>query len=135
VGEPAIDLLSRMLAFDPARRCTTEEALQHEWLADLAEYMQGEQAAAAEEDERLAAAAAAGSGGEVGAGQGGVQEREEGQPADRSVAEGGEWLRRRGAAAAQPSTSLRGEPYWEDKVGGYGCVGDCRSGGALRVRG
>ncbi len=33
--EAAMDLLLRMLAFDPQRRCTAEEALVHEYLVDL----------------------------------------------------------------------------------------------------
>ena len=31
-GEPAVHLLGRLLAFDPARRCSAEEALAHEYL-------------------------------------------------------------------------------------------------------
>jgi len=31
-GEAAVHLLSRLLAFDPARRCSAEEALTHEYL-------------------------------------------------------------------------------------------------------
>ena len=31
-GEAAVHLLSRLLAFDPARRCSAEEALVHEYL-------------------------------------------------------------------------------------------------------
>lgn len=34
-GEPAVDLLQRLLAFDPARRCGAEEALAHEYLSDM----------------------------------------------------------------------------------------------------
>ena len=34
-GEPAVHLLERMLAFDPGRRCGGEEALAHEYFADL----------------------------------------------------------------------------------------------------
>ncbi|KAI7839130.1 hypothetical protein COHA_007133 [Chlorella ohadii] len=34
-GEAAVDLLSRLLAFDPTRRCSPEEALAHEYFADL----------------------------------------------------------------------------------------------------
>jgi hypothetical protein len=34
-GEPAVHLLSRMLTFDPSRRCSAEEALAHEYFADL----------------------------------------------------------------------------------------------------
>lgn len=30
-----MDLLLRLLAFDPQRRCTAEEALLHEYLVDL----------------------------------------------------------------------------------------------------
>ena len=29
-GEPAVDLLSRLLTFDPSRRCRAEEAMMHE---------------------------------------------------------------------------------------------------------
>ena len=32
-GEPAVDLLRRMLAFDPERRCSAAEAASHEYLA------------------------------------------------------------------------------------------------------
>lgn len=35
-GEAAVDLLARLLAFDPARRCSPEEALAHEYFADVA---------------------------------------------------------------------------------------------------
>ena len=31
-GEAAVHLLSRLLAFDPSRRCSAEEALTHEYL-------------------------------------------------------------------------------------------------------
>lgn len=31
-GEPAVHLLSRLLSFDPSRRCSAEEALAHEYL-------------------------------------------------------------------------------------------------------
>ena len=34
-GEAAVHLLSRLLAFDPARRCPAEEALSHEYLANF----------------------------------------------------------------------------------------------------
>lgn len=34
-GEPAVHLLERLLAFDPGRRCSGEEALAHEYFADL----------------------------------------------------------------------------------------------------
>ena len=34
-GEAAVHLLSRLLAFDPARRCPAEEALSHEYLASF----------------------------------------------------------------------------------------------------
>lgn len=34
-GEAAVDLLSRLLAFDPARRCSPEEALAHEYFSDM----------------------------------------------------------------------------------------------------
>lgn len=34
-GECAVDLLARMLAFDPQRRCSAEEALAHEYFADV----------------------------------------------------------------------------------------------------
>lgn len=32
-GEPAVDFLRRMLAFDPSRRCSAPEAAAHEYLA------------------------------------------------------------------------------------------------------
>ncbi|KAL4424747.1 hypothetical protein ABPG77_000090 [Micractinium sp. CCAP 211/92] len=35
-GEAAVDLLSRLLAFDPTRRCGPDEALAHEYFADTA---------------------------------------------------------------------------------------------------
>ena len=35
-GEAAVDLLSRLLAFDPSRRCSPDEALAHEYFADMA---------------------------------------------------------------------------------------------------
>lgn len=35
-GEPAVDLLRRMLAFDPQRRCSAAEAASHEYLAGVA---------------------------------------------------------------------------------------------------
>jgi mitogen-activated protein kinase 1/3 len=35
-GEAAVDLVSRLLAFDPARRCSPEEALAHEYFSDIA---------------------------------------------------------------------------------------------------
>jgi len=34
-GEVAVHLLSRLLAFDPERRCSAEEALQHEYFSGL----------------------------------------------------------------------------------------------------
>ena len=34
-GEAAVHLLSRLLAFDPARRCPAEEALSHEYLGSF----------------------------------------------------------------------------------------------------
>jgi mitogen-activated protein kinase 1/3 len=34
VSDDAIDLLQRMLAFDPARRCTADEALLHTYVSD-----------------------------------------------------------------------------------------------------
>ena len=34
-GEAAVHLLSRMLNFEPARRCSAEEALEHEYFNDL----------------------------------------------------------------------------------------------------
>lgn len=34
-GEAAVHLLSRLLAFDPTRRCPAEEALSHEYLANF----------------------------------------------------------------------------------------------------
>lgn len=35
LGEVAVHLLSRLLAFDPEQRCTAEEALQHEFFSGL----------------------------------------------------------------------------------------------------
>ena len=43
-GEAAVHLLSRMLNFEPARRCSAEEALQHEYFADLELGWQGHRA-------------------------------------------------------------------------------------------
>lgn len=37
-----MDLLSRLLAFDPTRRCSPDEALAHEYFADLAPSEGGE---------------------------------------------------------------------------------------------
>ena len=34
-GEPAVHLLERMLAFDPDRRLSAEEALTHEYFTSL----------------------------------------------------------------------------------------------------
>lgn len=34
-GEAAVDLLSRLLAFDPTRRCSPDEALAHEYFAGM----------------------------------------------------------------------------------------------------
>lgn len=34
-GEVTVNLLERMLVFDPARRCTAEEALAHEYLEGI----------------------------------------------------------------------------------------------------
>jgi serine/threonine protein kinase len=34
-GEAAVDLLSRLLAFDPTRRCSPDEALGHEYFSDM----------------------------------------------------------------------------------------------------
>lgn len=34
-GERAVDLLARLLAFDPDRRCSAEEAMSHEYFAEL----------------------------------------------------------------------------------------------------
>lgn len=33
-GEVAVDLLARLLSFDPARRCSSEEAMAHEYFED-----------------------------------------------------------------------------------------------------
>lgn len=43
-GEAAVDLLSRLLAFDPTRRCSPDEALAHEYFADTAMSEGGERA-------------------------------------------------------------------------------------------
>lgn len=34
-GEQAVDLLARLLAFDPSRRCSAEEAECHEYFEDM----------------------------------------------------------------------------------------------------
>ncbi|WIA12477.1 hypothetical protein OEZ85_012512 [Tetradesmus obliquus] len=52
-GEVAVDLLARLLSFDPARRCSCEEAMAHEYFEDLLPAMTASGAAA------VAAAAAA----------------------------------------------------------------------------
>ncbi|KXZ53096.1 hypothetical protein GPECTOR_8g87 [Gonium pectorale] len=43
-GEVAVDLLARMLQFDPVRRASAEEAMQHEWFAMM--HMEAQMAAA-----------------------------------------------------------------------------------------
>lgn len=40
-GEAAVDLLSRLLAFDPTRRCSPDEALVHEYFADMSMMSEG----------------------------------------------------------------------------------------------
>jgi hypothetical protein len=61
-GEVAVDLLARLLTFDPARRCGCEEALAHEYFEDirdtLAEEAGGSAAAVAAATVAAAAAAA-----------------------------------------------------------------------------
>jgi hypothetical protein len=42
-GEVTVDLLSRLLTFDPARRCGAEEALSHEYFWGLMEELQQQQ--------------------------------------------------------------------------------------------
>jgi hypothetical protein len=41
-GEVAVDLLARLLTFDPARRCGCEEALAHEYFEELRDTLAGE---------------------------------------------------------------------------------------------
>eukprot|EP00892_Ulva_mutabilis_P011340 jgi/Ulvmu1/8579/UM045_0021.1 len=50
-GEPAVDMLRRLLAFDPKRRCCAEEALSHEYFAGVCDDSDAD-----EEDTRQAAA-------------------------------------------------------------------------------
>lgn len=45
-GEPAVDMLSRFLTFDPARRVSAEEALSHEYFEDYRELLQEDSGAA-----------------------------------------------------------------------------------------
>jgi hypothetical protein len=49
-GEVAVDLLARLLSFDPARRCSCEEAMAHEYFEDLLPAVAANGAAAAAAD-------------------------------------------------------------------------------------
>lgn len=40
-GEVAVDLLARLLTFDPARRCSAEEAQEHEYFGQFREVQVG----------------------------------------------------------------------------------------------